>query len=170
MKLKPVIVSFLSVLFLMNIGLAQDNDGTRRGGRGGGVMSQLDDTQRQDVHDMVSEMRDNGATREEITAAMHDKLTGWGIDIPDGWNGPRSPRGGRRFVDNDGDGLCDYQPDGDLDGDGILNKDDSDFRDQVKQHRGDRSGQRGGQNGRGMGRPRGDRGGRPPMGGGQGNN
>jgi Spy/CpxP family protein refolding chaperone len=45
-------------------------------------MSQLSEEQRKEIREMVQEMRDQDATREEIRAAVEQKLAGWGIELP----------------------------------------------------------------------------------------
>ena len=59
-------------------------------GRGhGGFLDQLTEEQRDAVHEKIREMRDTGADREEIRAAVHEMLEGWGIEPPE-----RPRRGG----------------------------------------------------------------------------
>lgn len=62
-------------------------------GHGPRFMEQLTEDQREEIRQMVTEMREAGATREEIHAAVHAKLEGWGIEIPD-----HPGRGHRRQV------------------------------------------------------------------------
>jgi Spy/CpxP family protein refolding chaperone len=59
-------------------------------GRGhGGFFGQLTEEQKDAVHATVQEMRDAGATREEVHAAVREMLAGWGIEVPE-----RQGRGG----------------------------------------------------------------------------
>jgi hypothetical protein len=62
----------------------------RSGGRGGGqrvhhppFFDQLTGEQRHAMHELVVGMREAGASREEVHAAVHEMLTGWGIELPD---------------------------------------------------------------------------------------
>ena len=71
-----------------------------RGFRGGfgpgpfGFCADLTDEQREAIHDKIKEMRDQGATREEIHAAVAEMLKGYGIDVPEDWGEGR--RGDQR--------------------------------------------------------------------------
>jgi DNA-binding transcriptional regulator YhcF (GntR family) len=62
----------------------------RRDGHGKGrgprhrLMELLTEEQRAALHEMVSEMREAGSTREEIHAAVRALLEGWGIELPEG--------------------------------------------------------------------------------------
>jgi len=53
----------------------------------------LTEEQRQAVHDKMEEMREQGATREEIHTAIKELLEGYGIELPENWRLPRGPRG-----------------------------------------------------------------------------
>jgi DNA-binding transcriptional MerR regulator len=57
--------------------------------RGGGLMSDLTDEQKEAVWEKIKEMRDQGATREEIRTAIVEMLESYGIDAPEDWPGPR---------------------------------------------------------------------------------
>ncbi len=57
--------------------------GPGHGPGGWAFMDQLTDDQRAELHDLVITMRANGATPDDIHAAVVALLTGWGIDIPD---------------------------------------------------------------------------------------
>ena len=66
--------------------------GGRRGLGPGGFWENLTEEQRQAVNDKIAEMREEGATREEIRAAVAEMLEGYGIELPEkglGWRGPR---------------------------------------------------------------------------------
>lgn len=52
-------------------------------GRRHHLMEQLSEEQRAEVHGLVTEMREAGASHEEIRAAVHEKLAGWGIEVPE---------------------------------------------------------------------------------------
>jgi hypothetical protein len=46
-------------------------------------MDQLTEEQRDALHTMVTEMREAGSSRDEIRAAVHALLEGWGIELPE---------------------------------------------------------------------------------------
>ncbi len=55
-------------------------------GRGGGhrrFLSSLTDEQREVVRDRMEQMRDQGAAREEIHAALAEMLKGYGVEVPE---------------------------------------------------------------------------------------
>ena len=57
-----------------------------------GFWADLTEDQRQAVRDKRQEMRDQGASREEIHAAVAEMLEGYGVKLPEkglGWHGPR---------------------------------------------------------------------------------
>ena len=56
-------------------------------------MADLTDEQREALHVKMSEMRSEGATREEIRSAMGEILEGYGVELPEHWGEGRSPRG-----------------------------------------------------------------------------
>ncbi len=64
-------------------------DGHR--GRGGMWMHNLTEEQRQAIQEMVQQMRENGASREQIHEAVQAKFDEWGIEMP--------ARGLKRFSD-----------------------------------------------------------------------
>jgi hypothetical protein len=68
--------------------------------RGQGIFSSLTSEQREAVHARVTEMRENGASREEVHAAVGEMLKSYGIELPEDWNEkPHGRRGpGRRFM------------------------------------------------------------------------
>jgi Spy/CpxP family protein refolding chaperone len=57
----------------------------RHQGLGSGIMSRLTEEQRQIIRSTVRDMRADGATREEIHAAIIALLEEFGIEIPDGY-------------------------------------------------------------------------------------
>ncbi len=59
----------------------------------GGFWEDLTKEQREAVHEKIKEMRDQGASREEIHFAVAEMLKGYGIEVPEDWSGPRG-RGG----------------------------------------------------------------------------
>lgn len=66
---------------------AKDGKGRRgRMGRRLGhkkIFELLDDTQKEEIKDMVKGMRESGASRKEIREAVHAKLNEWGIELPE---------------------------------------------------------------------------------------
>ena len=61
-------------------------------GQGGGMYAQLSDDQRQKLRDTVTALREQGATRQEIRAAVDALFAEWGIERPqpgDHANGPQ---------------------------------------------------------------------------------
>ena len=67
-------------------------NGGLRYGRGDGPFANLDDDQRAALKAKVTEMKEAGATREEIGAARREMLEGYGIEVPENW-GERKGRG-----------------------------------------------------------------------------
>jgi len=61
---------------------ASDDKGIVRFNRGACNFGDLSDVQREEIKDMVQDMRENGASKEEIKAAVESKLTEWGIEVP----------------------------------------------------------------------------------------
>jgi hypothetical protein len=52
--------------------------------------SDLTDEQKEEIKTIVEELREAGARREKIKAAVDSKLTEWGIEVPES-KGPRLP-------------------------------------------------------------------------------
>ena len=71
-------------------------DVPKRPGRFG---DQLTEEQRDALHSMIQEMRDQGDEQEAIHNAVKEKLEGWGVDLPDDWEGRGGMFrfGGKRF-------------------------------------------------------------------------
>lgn len=67
--------------------------GSSSGERGG---DNLTDEQKQEIHDLISSMREEGATREEIKEAVDALFAEWGVEKPN-W-------GGKGKGDQDGNG------------------------------------------------------------------
>jgi len=61
---------------------ASDDRGIGRFNRGECNFGDLSDVQREEIKDMVQDMHENGASKEEIKAAVESKLTEWGIEVP----------------------------------------------------------------------------------------
>jgi DNA-binding transcriptional regulator YhcF (GntR family) len=66
--------------------------------RGPVFTEQLTDEQKATVQDLITGMREDGATREEIHAAVVELLGGWGIEIPEGLGDGHGHRGRPRFM------------------------------------------------------------------------
>jgi DNA-binding transcriptional regulator YhcF (GntR family) len=56
-------------------------------------LDQLSEEQAEALRAMVDEMKEAGASREEIRTAVHEMLEGWGIEIPEGRGEHRGRRG-----------------------------------------------------------------------------
>lgn len=84
-----------------------DNFGKQFGKRGPnkmkrvGFMKQLTEEQRKAVHDKIEELRNQDATREEVSAAIAELLQSWGIEVPENFGerfGRRGPRANPLFA------------------------------------------------------------------------
>ena len=87
-------------------------EGFREGrGPGGHMADALTEEQREAIHAKVTEMRDAGASREEIGAAMREMMEGYGITPPEGRpeGGPEGFREGRGPGGHMGDALTEEQ-------------------------------------------------------------
>ena len=103
MKRSHLVLAVLSILLSGSLLLGLSGDlsaqpfgGHRGGGPGRGFFSTLTDEQREDVWELIAEMRDQGASREEIHEAVSELLAEWGIELPERPgkpNGPHGPRG-----------------------------------------------------------------------------
>ncbi len=82
------------------IEMPEDWKGPRgRGGVGpgpGGFWAGLTEEQREAVQEKRKEMRSQGASREEIHAAIAEMLKGYGIDVPEDWGEGRISDQGQR--------------------------------------------------------------------------
>lgn len=56
---------------------------------------QLNEAQRQELHALAQQLKEDGASRQEIRDAVHAKLEEWGIECPEG-HGARHERGRNR--------------------------------------------------------------------------
>ena len=61
---------------------ASDDRGIGRFNRGACNFGDLSDVQREEIKDIVQDMHEDGASKEEIKAAVESKLTEWGIEVP----------------------------------------------------------------------------------------
>jgi len=66
--------------------------GERRGK--GDLFADLTDEQRQQIDDTVAEMKEAGATRDEIKVAVEELLEGFGVEVPDDRKDAKGKRGG----------------------------------------------------------------------------
>jgi len=84
-----LILSLLMVVFV-NLDIAYA-DGPKQERYGPRFMEQLNDAQKAEMDSLITGMKANGATREEIHAAVKDKLDGFAVKLPprEGWNGGR---------------------------------------------------------------------------------
>ncbi len=63
------------------------------GHHGPSFLEGLTDEQKEAVREKISEMRKQDATPEEIHDAIAEMLKGYGIDVPEDWEGPHGPGG-----------------------------------------------------------------------------
>ena len=85
-RLSIVLVTMLIfTVIAVTMGYAGRGDGQCEGqGRGhAGLFSQLTEEQRDAVHEQIKQMREAGASREEIHAAVREMMEGWGIELPE---------------------------------------------------------------------------------------
>jgi DNA-binding transcriptional MerR regulator len=91
MKSKTVIVlAIVLAAALASTALAL----ARRGhmGRGGPWGDRLTEEQRDEIHAVVRDMREAGASREEIHEAVAQKIEKFGVELPEGWRERRRIR------------------------------------------------------------------------------
>jgi hypothetical protein len=82
LRIGVILVTLLAVsVVVMGVGYAGCGDG--RGAGRGGLFGQLSEDQREAIHAKVGEMKDAGASREEIRDAVHEMLESWGIEVPE---------------------------------------------------------------------------------------
>ena len=60
---------------------------------GRGFWTDLTDEQKEAIHNKITELRDQGATREEIHEAISIMLEEFGFDLPEKGDGPHEPFG-----------------------------------------------------------------------------
>ena len=87
---KNIGLILISVLFVSTISggiilttYASDDRGIGRFNRGACNFGDLSDVQREELKDMVQDMRENGASKEEIKDAFKMKSEEWNIEIPE---------------------------------------------------------------------------------------
>ncbi len=93
------LIVLLAIVVLFSASDALARHGKPAGPHGKGFFTVLTDEQREAVHARVAEMRESGASRQEIHVAVGEMLTAYGIELPDDWNErqPRHREPGRRF-------------------------------------------------------------------------
>ncbi|KPJ59344.1 MAG: hypothetical protein AMJ46_11450 [Latescibacteria bacterium DG_63] len=108
MKANRIIIGALVLCATVILGSAGDGfaeQGRNRFGgphHGNGLLSGLTSEQREAVRALRTEMRESGATREEIHTAVGEMLKSYGVELPENWDekplGDKGP--GRRFFSN----------------------------------------------------------------------
>jgi hypothetical protein len=90
MKTSSIMVGVLALFLFVSVqmgipasALAQGHPG---GPHGPGFLNGLTQEQREAVHDRIAEMRDQGATREDIHTAVAGMLEAYGVDVPERWS------------------------------------------------------------------------------------
>jgi len=110
MRKLSTIVGIMSLIVFFGVLVSVTDTASAQGHFGGhhgkGFLSNLTDEQRAAVQEKREEMRSQGATREEIHAAVVEMLKGYGIEVPENCPGPMGPG---RF--GFGDDLTDEQRD-----------------------------------------------------------
>jgi hypothetical protein len=105
-----VLSLLLSGLFLIGFNSgpsAQPFGGHRGGGPGGGIFSNLTDEQRQAIHELMDQMRAEGAGPEEIHTAISELFAEWGLEMPAPPEGPDGRWGGHDGREGRREGLED---------------------------------------------------------------
>lgn len=90
---------FRRIAFLLFIAIFMGMSGSLQaqgpgGGEGPGHFRMgrlLTEEQRAELWELVNSLMDQGATREEIRDVVFEKLTSWGIEIPEDWDGFNGP-------------------------------------------------------------------------------
>ena len=78
-------VPILSLILFAFLVLSFSGNALAQPPHGGSFWRQLTEEQREAVQMTVDEMRDQGASREDICAAVSEMLIGFGIELPEGW-------------------------------------------------------------------------------------
>ena len=101
---KRLTLVLMLVLAVAMIGTALTYAGGRgfrsggpRPGRGAGPFADLTEDQQDAIREKVTELKEAGATREDIRAAVHALLDEWNIELPE-QQGPRPRRGDGPFA------------------------------------------------------------------------
>jgi hypothetical protein len=94
MKAYRILIGILILFVLMIMDPWDDILGQHLQGSGGkGFLSGLTEEQREAVQGKVKEMRNQGATREEIGTAVDEMLKGYGVELPEKLEGLNKPMG-----------------------------------------------------------------------------
>jgi TRAP-type C4-dicarboxylate transport system substrate-binding protein len=94
MKLYQISIGLLLFFVLLIANPWNEVLGQRGGGRHGkGFLSNLTDEQRETVREKMEEMREKGATPEEIHTTMAEMLKEYGIEVPEDLERPHGPGG-----------------------------------------------------------------------------
>ena len=82
---------FLFLLSINNTAFTQnrrdDFGGKRFQRQHDGLWTKLTDEQRKELQEKIKTLREQNATPEEIKTAVKDMLQGWGIELPENWEG-----------------------------------------------------------------------------------
>jgi DNA-binding transcriptional regulator YhcF (GntR family) len=81
-----LLMAFMAIFFLLPPSVYSQPI-QRHGGQHIGppqVMQNLSSEQKEELLSLITEMRESGASREEISEAVHARLAEWGIDLPEG--------------------------------------------------------------------------------------
>jgi len=82
MRKTVMVILILVAVAAISAGMVYGGRG-ERGGQGGHRLAGLTEEQRDAVHARVTEMREAGASREEVHASVREMLDGWGIQPPE---------------------------------------------------------------------------------------
>jgi uncharacterized membrane-anchored protein len=97
MKKVSIIAGILALVFCISVLVGTSEavlaQGHGCGHEGKGFWSNLTEDQREAVHEKIKEMRSQNATPDEIHGAITEMLKGYGIEVPEDWEGPHG-RGG----------------------------------------------------------------------------
>lgn len=93
----------MAVVLFIGVGASMDDPVLAQGRFGGpdgkGFLNDLTDQQRETIQEKREEMRNQGATREEIHAAVVEMLKEYGVELPEDWG--EGCRGGHKgFLNN----------------------------------------------------------------------
>ena len=91
MKLNNCLMILMAALFLLSLSvpvLAQQGRPFDPDPPHDGIWSQLTEEQRQMIQTTIQDMREEGAERAEIRAAVIALLEGWGFEVPENWRLP----------------------------------------------------------------------------------
>jgi hypothetical protein len=136
MKARTLHIGILVIIGLLVLTATQSLAGPWHRGKQRLPLFELTEDQREEIHQLVIEMRDDGAPRDEIHDAVVELLEGWGIEIPgDLAEGPREIRRmGAGFRERLGQGNGERGP-GPCDGEGPGHGPRAIFRDLTPEQR-----------------------------------